>query len=444
MSRLVTRGYASSIYRIEDINRTLQQQTCQRRVAEEDGEVLDDTDPYISEASSNDSAVVYYNPEIRPTEFICPFSQNEVNPCSMNTNRKKKTPITNHLLYIKCRGGDIRHPLNDPLWNTDLVKKYYLQKRPKLSQAQKKITHRRTNQRAYRSRLERQEKYRETQLAKFINAEITEDEFRKILVGKQRLEWDRSMEISQLQYDLMEKIDQAKEEGNIDQLKRLDELSQKMEESDRQVAGHRQQVEVIARSIVSLFGKDDKDNIFTARQDLIQYAGFGFPSDESVETYYWWAAILLPRHTWAENGRLENLWTQDNRRALRASVQNAIQKWTKSITGDDDASKQRKSDVEKRLTAFNASLDLIKKEYEEFSQNDIDLEIWSKTQHEIWQKVCMSVGTILSTCFMGGGLSIFQVVEMIDELRGLVEALDADKARQDVNASRAAAAISGS
>ena len=446
VSRPVARGYASSVHResMEDIDRTPQQQTRQRLKVEEDDEILDDTDPYMSEASSNDSAVVYYNPEIRPTEFVCPFSQNAVNPCSMNTIRKKKTTITNHLIYIKIKGGDKEHPLNDPLWNTDLVKKYYLQKRPKLSEAQKKITHRRTNQRTYRSRLKKQEKDREALFSKFMNAEVTGDEFRKILVGKQRLEWDRSMELSQLQCDLMEKIDQAREEGNKDRLKRLEELSQRMNDSDRQLARRPQQVKVVVQSILSFFGKDDKDNIVTARQNLIQYAGFDFPSEESVETYYWWAAIQLPQYTWAENGRPENLWTPDNRGALRASVQNSIRKWTNSITGDDDASKQRKSEVEKCLTAFNASLDLIKKEYEKFSQNDIDLEIWCRTQHEIWQKVCMSVRKILSNCFTGGGSSILEVVETIDELRGLVEVLNADKMRQDVNAGRTAAAISGS
>jgi hypothetical protein len=110
-----------------------------------------------SERLTSDVAVAFYGRTLRPAEFVCPFSDpSRKNPCPINTGRKKKTQISNHLRNTLDKGGDDRDPLDNDLRQSRLVGTYYLIKRLLLTESQRKRTLQQSISRSYQKRKERQ------------------------------------------------------------------------------------------------------------------------------------------------------------------------------------------------------------------------------------------------------------------------------------------------
>ena len=132
-----------------------------------------------------------YNRIKRPKEFVCPFSApGRVNRCTSFENpRKRKVQISNHLRIVQEKGDD-QHPLHDDLWNHPLERDYYLVIRPSYNEAERALASKESNKNHYQRHKLREQKLLPKFQKKFKEGKIEEEEFRRVLVGKNRLEFN--------------------------------------------------------------------------------------------------------------------------------------------------------------------------------------------------------------------------------------------------------------
>jgi len=78
-----------------------------------------------------DPALGFYKIARTAGHKVCPFATpGRENPCTTHdTPRVRKDAIMRHLKKVETNGGDEQHPLDDPLWNSAIVK-YWLNPRP--------------------------------------------------------------------------------------------------------------------------------------------------------------------------------------------------------------------------------------------------------------------------------------------------------------------------
>ena len=396
------------------------------------------TAPIQSSSSSegeDDIAVAFYDRNLRPAAFVCPSSDStRQNPCPINTARKKKTQITNHLRNTleKPERGDDQHPPDDPLWQSRLVKEYYLIKRPKLTEDQKKKGLQRTNKRSYRKRVRRQDKELPDAQVKWRKGEMDTEEYRKLLVGSERIQFDNDQKVAEVQERLGARIEELRSQarqGNVDgvELQRMEALQQELMETKRLVDTHKNNSIQIARRLVSFFGGPNAEtSILATGKDLISCSGVEYLSQVEIDTYYWWAALLLAKHQWEDEIEFEKLFSDKTTRLhLKALVG--------KIAGDRTLPDEEKKKMRDSLGAFNSSCDVIAGEYEKCRRFgvDIDTQVFVAEQRCAWNFAKDSVSKILSKSFTGGASSVWKVNRAVDQMRRLVDELDeADSANQ--------------
>jgi hypothetical protein len=177
-----------------------------------------------------------YDGSLKPEQFTCPFAhRSRTNPCvTLTGTSKTKTQVRNHLMTVRRKGYDKHHPKDDPLWNEPLVKNYYLLARPVLSEDESRRLRQLRNQKGYQKRKEREEGAEE----KYRQGLIGEKEYRRLLVGKRRLDFDlekaiaeTKAQIQQIHQEALEKIEAAVE-ARIRNLRQSGGSSESPEQGD--------------------------------------------------------------------------------------------------------------------------------------------------------------------------------------------------------------------
>ena len=140
----------------------------------------------------------FYDRSKKPKVHICPFSDSSrMNPCSTHrTPRKRRDAITAHLNSFRLYGFNLEHPQDDPLWQEWVVKDYYLKRRPK--KFGKKLAKKRGAEysaKYYDKRKKRQRNELPEWKAKLAAKEITEDEYKKLVIGKERRDFLKQLDI---------------------------------------------------------------------------------------------------------------------------------------------------------------------------------------------------------------------------------------------------------
>ena len=173
-----------------------------------------------------------YDPSLRPSEYVCPFSDpSRAHPCTaLHGKTKTKTQIAKHLLSIKRRNGDKFHPIEDPLWDAPLIVRYYLMRKPLLTEEQRTIALKSRNKRYYAMRLGRQVGAKE----KLENGNLTEAEYRRLLVGKARLEFDLEKRLEKVREDAQAHIQSASSGPNVTMMAESGEKNANSRESAHQ------------------------------------------------------------------------------------------------------------------------------------------------------------------------------------------------------------------
>ena len=104
----------------------------------------------------------FYDRDFVPKEKVCPFSPfGRTNPCTSHaTPKSRKDLIQHHLENVRRKGGDSSHPLEDPLWQSDVVQHYWLASRPEKTEDPivMKIAASKASAKSYQRRKDRQDK----------------------------------------------------------------------------------------------------------------------------------------------------------------------------------------------------------------------------------------------------------------------------------------------
>jgi hypothetical protein len=195
---------------------------------------------------------------------------------------------------------------------------------------------------------------------------------------------------------------------------------------------------MLARKLVSHFGRNEHDNLMTSGRDLVSYVGLSFPMEEDFHTFYWWAPLFLPRYYWNNRVEVEGLWKTDSICNLRARVAEYTSKWRNSVVRNDEAAVAKKKEIEQRCTAFNSAADLVRREYDEHVVFEVEFYNWKNIQFAVWEKASGEMSRILKESFTGGAAGIMEVIGVIEYMREPVSQVAAAESRKDITATAAA------
>jgi hypothetical protein len=386
-----------------------------------------------------------YDPTLKPTEFFCPFSHpDRPNPCSaLHGQRKSKTQITSHLIGLKRKNGDAHHPINDPLWNDPLVKNYYLIKKPILTERQKKLAQKGRNKRHYVKR-----KIRATDAKEKLSAgTVTEAEYRKLLVGKARLDYDLEKKIQKAREDAeaevqrlvdarIQELQRTNTTGaGIAELARLTDLQNELQEANLQVQKFKDSAYKHAQTFVSLFAKSDKDTLLGFNDDMLDYCELGFPTSINSQTFYFYTALCVRKVQWNPSAavtpeKLEYPWDDEIVRKAKLVLASLFRKWLRSMPDlTEDSTPEEKAEVEnmkEQITAYeqayNASWDVVKQERNTNYEDVFSRQIWEDAQLNSWHAAQEAVKGIFEV-FTGGPKSPLEICLFMNDLCHLVNGM---------------------
>ena len=106
----------------------------------------------------------------------CPFADgSRENPClEFARPRSRKDSIMKHLNKMNASNPeDLCHPLDDPLWNSNIVKYMMVPRPAKYPDSERKKGSRKSNRKCYVKRIKRQEDHEAQYRAQFQRGEIT-------------------------------------------------------------------------------------------------------------------------------------------------------------------------------------------------------------------------------------------------------------------------------
>lgn len=381
--------------------------------------------PPVNRASKLD-AKYQLDQTLRPTEFKCPFSDpSRADPCTtLKDGIKKKTQITNHLLAVQNRGGDSRHPKDDPLWNERIITNYYLCKRPIYELDERAKAQQEYNKRAYQKRKDRETAMIETAEAQYKSGEMTAEEYRRILVGNRRIRFDQERDVqSKVQAQLNARIEQLRleiqpTEDSRAQLAQLEASQRQCEELNTRADGFKDQLLSSLRRLIEWFGDSDTErpSFLDSGEGLFNYAGLSFPTDDKPATFYFWAAFITAKKLWPTF----TPWKDDSMRHLRVQVKALVTKWEK----EDGLTDESKSEVKMRLQVFNSALDKVRAARDETSvYNELDAEVWQEEQNGIWREQQQYVGAVFEK-FNGDDWGPVDIIETVDQYSQLLKHMD--------------------
>jgi hypothetical protein len=147
-----------------------------------------------------DPDIAFYRFAKKKRAHVCPFANvTRQNACDHSADLKRKDKVKHHLQDVITKGYDDQHPQDDPLWQTSLVAKYYLQRRPaKFEKAKVKSQTAKYNAVYYGKKKEALNEKGAEMKTKYQSGEISAAEYRKFLIGHERRMFSRSMEIEEV------------------------------------------------------------------------------------------------------------------------------------------------------------------------------------------------------------------------------------------------------
>ena len=381
-------------------------------------ESLDLVIPDVSESSDehNDS-----DPR-KPQSFICPFSgpSRDV-PCQAFAEpRNVKGLVANHLARIKQRGGDESHPINDPLWDDWIIKDFYLARRPKLSPEERRRAMAESNKQHYQRRKKRQRREYQEKKKLWQNGLISTEEFRKILVGKVRVEFDAHLSAIEREEEMQEALQAGRVNGSQDD----NSFGQTIATSTTS-APHKSETSIAlvaaSRDVLSSFGRSTVDNFLSSQRDFFAYTGLTYPTEARIESYYFWAAYLSPMTAWPKF----TPWEPASHAHLKTLLEDQVKIWIASVdTNPGNKGKEVKA-IQSWLQIFNKSWDLVVRESSGGKgSRKMDDQAFQVKHMKLWDDAKLSIRRALfEQIFTGAGKSPCMVVEAMNTLSSLLASI---------------------
>jgi len=285
----------------------------------------------------------FYDRDFVPKEKVCPFSAaSRLNPCTSHaTPKSRKDLIQHHLENVRHKGGDLNHPIDDPLWHSDVVQHYWLAPHPEKSDDPliMRLAASKASTKSYQRRKDCQEKEEPKLKQLFETNKIKFEEYKAILVGHKRriaeadekvrksVESEKKLreqlekEIHQLRQPLAQHTLLSPSGLDLSNNNRLDELTARLSQLEKS----KQNIDALHGTLLNMcinliqsWGESKDDAVFNGDgcvSDVVQ-----FPAEVSEEAFYDFASCLLPVNLWDSNPR-----SGSNRRTMKMALQVFVQ-----------------------------------------------------------------------------------------------------------------------
>jgi len=356
----------------------------------------------------------------KPQSFTCPFSDpSRENPFA--EPRKVKGLVSNHLFRIKQRGGDESHPINDALWNDWIIKGFYFQRRPKLTPEERRRAMAESNKQHYHRRKKRQKREYDEKKRLWQDGLISTEEFRKILVGKVRVEFDAHLNAMEREQEMQEALQARGPNGSQDDKSSPLLTTTTIATSPPQKSEAQGAVVDAAKQVLSLFGRSTADTLLSSQDDFFTYTGLSYPTEIRIESYYFWAAYLTPMTAWQKL----TPWEAATNTSLKALLDQQVKTWIAFLPTPSASKAKDVKAIQSRLQIFNKSWDLIARESPGGrGQGRLDDEAFQVKHMKLWDDAKVSIrGAMFEQIFTGAGKSPCMVVEAINKLTAVLAAV---------------------
>lgn len=385
---------------------------------------LDLVIPDVSESSDEDNG----SDPRKPQSFICPFSDSSrENPCQAFAEpRKVKGLVANHLFRIKQRGGDESHPINDPLWNDWMIQGFYFARRPKLNPEERRRAMAESNKQHYQRRKKRQKREYDEKKKLWQDGLISTEDFRKILVGKVRVEFDAHLNAMEREQQMQEALQTRGVNGSQDDKSTHltvttdpTSLRPKPETTPSVVAA--------SRDVLSLFGRSTADTLLSSQRDFFAYTGLTYPTEARVESYYFWAAYLTPMTSWPKL----TPWDPNTYTSLKTLLEEQVKAWIASLKANPGNKGKDLKAIQSRLQIFNKSWDFVARESPgDKGTRRMDEEGFQVKHMKLWDDAKVSIrNAIFEQIFTGAGKSPCTVVEAMNTLNSVLASIETTTGR---------------
>jgi hypothetical protein len=350
----------------------------------------------------------------------------------LKASSKTKTQIFNHLWSMKKKNGDKSHPIDDSLWNDPIIKNYYMMKKPVFSVDESRELAKIRNQRVYQQRKEQAEGADE----KFRQGEISEQDYRRLLVGKKRLDFDLEKTIEKTRQEAQQEIEDSVEErirhlqqsggitmstelGDLNNLQtELQLVKQKIREITEQQLRH-------STNLLSMFSDRAEDIYFDSDSSMFQFAGLQYPTDIGPSTFYYYSALFTPRNYWQYTEGDRAPWTDHAAKEVNKRIQLMTRDWKNSLppvlpssTREEIAERQLQEGLlDRPQAAYNSSWDQVKRSRDEAICEEVSYELWKDEQSRVYQHETNRVAALFDS-FTGVKLSPYEICEEFDTCRG--------------------------
>jgi hypothetical protein len=386
-------------------------------------ESLDLVIPDVSESSEEDND----SDPRKPQSFICPFADpSRENPCQAFAEpRKVKGLVSNHLFRIKQRGGDESHPINDPLWDDWIITGFYFARRLKLTPEERRRAMAESNKQHYHRRKKRQKREYDEKKKLWQDGLISTEEFRKILVGKVRVEFDAHLNAMEREQQMQEALQARGTNGSQDENSSSPPLATTTiptsppEKPETNVA-----LVHAAKQALSLFGRSTADTLLSSQGDFFTYTGLTYPTEIRIDSYYFWAAYLTPMTSWPKLSP----WDDVTHTNLKSLLDQQVKTWIASVSASPANKSKDQKAIQSRFHVFNKSWDLIARESPGGrGQGRMDEEAFQVKHMKLWDDAKVSIrSAIFEGIFTGAGKSACMVVEAMNALTSLLAGTEAN------------------
>ena len=302
-----------------------------------------------------------------------------------------------HLLRVQNEGGDMHHPLDDPLWDSFAVKWFLSPRPPKLDAKTKKTAIQASQSRYYKKRKRIQDSNLETMEQRFRNGDIGVEEFKKILVGEKRRQFITSL---RLQADFDQRFEREMERRVRETVQgKLGELRKKDTEDPANIANSAAIRDAIRDLQAAQTELNDTREALNYYQDLLlhkseevvqfyankeflssdtsflEYHKFQWPSEVSSSSFYLFAAMLLPQAS----------WSNDETRS-RSSIRHMALRLAEHIRLEkENVEESSLQHLEGIFSTFNSCCDLVTtEEAKTVSMSEEGRQTWLHEQAQLW------------------------------------------------------------
>jgi len=376
-----------------------------------------------SESAKLNSDIQFYNCKKRPARKVCPFANTErENPCpNFDQPRKRKDAIMKHLLRVQKDGGDMHHPIDDPLWESYAVKWFLSRRPPKLDPKTKKTAKQAAQSRYYKKRKRIQDNKLETMEQLFKNGDIGEEEFKKILVGEKRRQFITSR---RLQAEFDQRYEREMERRVRETLERkLGELTARIKDTTQDPAD----IAISAAIRAAHADLNDtrealnyiQDLLFHKSEDVVQlyahkeflssgtsfleYHGFHWPTEVSSASFYLFCAMLIPLSYWNNSSEIRS----------RSSIRHMALRLAEHLRLEKENVEESEQFLEGIFSTFNSCCDLVTtEETKTASMSEEGRQTWLREQAQLWE----TAKAEFHLRFRFNSHALIQQIKVIDDL----------------------------